>query len=250
MALALAWLAKQQNNTGGYWEYDGIAKSNRIAATGMCLLPFLAAGETHKSAKKYKATVAKGLDYLKEQIKQSGEFPRLRQGQYMYAHAIGTVALCEAAGMTKDESLKLVARRAVDYIIKAQAGNGSWGYEAGTEGDTSIVGWQVQARSRAHAWPVFRCPKKRLCRQRTSLKASRAIPGPLTATAAKVRHTRCPPWDFCPSDCVPMQLRARGENDRRFAERHHRPRELETAASARQECLYLLGLPWYYSLAE
>ena len=29
--------------------------------------------------------------------------------------------------------------------MKAQAGNGSWGYTAGTEGDTSIVGWQIQA---------------------------------------------------------------------------------------------------------
>ncbi len=140
VARALAWLAKQQNLSGGFWEYDGIAKPNRVAATGMCLLPFLAAGETHKSAKKYKTTVAKGLEYLKEQIKPSGEMH-----PNMYAHAIATVAICEAAGMTKDESLKQVARKAVDYIIKAQAGNGSWGYQAGMEGDTSIVGWQIQA---------------------------------------------------------------------------------------------------------
>jgi hypothetical protein len=140
VARALAWLAKQQNLSGGFWEYDGGAKLNRIAATGMCLLPFLAAGETHKSAKKYQKTVATGLDYLKGQIQLNGELH-----PNMYAHAIGTVALCEAAGMTKDESLKQFARRAVDYIIKAQAGNGSWGYQAGAEGDTSIVGWQIQA---------------------------------------------------------------------------------------------------------
>jgi hypothetical protein len=106
----------------------------------MCLLPFLAAGETHWSGKKYKDTVARGVNYLKQQIKPSGELH-----PNMYAHAIATIALCEAVGMTKDQSLKQVARKAVDYIIKGQAANGSWGYQAGTDGDTSIVGWQIQA---------------------------------------------------------------------------------------------------------
>ena len=35
--------------------------------------------------------------------------------------------------------------RAIEYIVKAQASNGSWGYSSGTAGDTSIVGWQIQA---------------------------------------------------------------------------------------------------------
>jgi len=139
VARALAWLAKQQNEAG-YWEYDGAAKRNHVAATGMCLLPYLAAGETHKSAKKYQATVAKGLEFLKEQIDSSGELHR-----NMYAQGIATTALCEAVCMTKDESLKQLARKAVDYIVKAQAENGSWGYMAGMTGDTSILGWQIQA---------------------------------------------------------------------------------------------------------
>ncbi len=140
VALALRWLALQQNLVGGFWEYDGVAKPNRVAATGICLLPFLAAGETHRSATMYKKTVAHGLDYLKDQVKPTGELH-----PNMYAHAIATMALCEAVGMTKDEVLKPIARQAVDYIVKAQADYGSWGYQAGTEGDTSIVGWQIQA---------------------------------------------------------------------------------------------------------
>ena len=68
-------------------------------------LPFLAAGETHKSAKKYKETVSRGLNYLKGQIKPSGELD-----QNMYAHAIATIALCEAAGMTGDDGLKKIAQ--------------------------------------------------------------------------------------------------------------------------------------------
>jgi len=140
VARALAWIARQQNLGTGFWEYDGNAKSHRVAATGMCILPFLAAGETHKSGKKYKETVGKGLKYLLSVMKPDGEL-----SSNMYAHGIATVALCEAAGMTRDSPLKEAARKAVDYIIRAQAGNGSWGYTKNTEGDTSIVGWQIQA---------------------------------------------------------------------------------------------------------
>jgi len=141
VARALMWLAKQQNISGGYWEYDGSAKSDRVAATGMCLLPFLAAGETHKTGKRYKGNVLSGVNYLKGQMKQTGQFGNAG----MYSQAIATIALCEAAGMTRDDSVKKVARQAVDYIIAAQAGDGSWGYSPGTAGDTSIVGWQIQA---------------------------------------------------------------------------------------------------------
>jgi hypothetical protein len=140
VALALAWLAKQQN-ASGYWEFDGTAKSDRVAATGMCLLPFLAAGETHITGAKYKAHIARGLAYLRSQQRPTGQFAE----SGMYAQAIATIALCELAGMTQDDRVKKSARLAIDFIVKAQAGNGSWGYTAGNEGDTSIVGWQIQA---------------------------------------------------------------------------------------------------------
>jgi hypothetical protein len=135
---ALAWLAKQQKSEG-YWEFDGSHKDDRVAATGMCILPFLAAGETHMTGKKYRTTVRKGLEYLKSQLK-NGQF-----STSMYSQAIATMAMCEAAGMTQDDSMKNAARRAVDFIVKAQGANGSWGYSASTQGDTSIVGWQIQA---------------------------------------------------------------------------------------------------------
>jgi hypothetical protein len=69
----------------------------------------------------------------------------------MYSHAIATVALCEAAGMTKDPAVKVKASMAINYIVGAQGRNGSWGYTGPTpsEGDTSIVGWQIQALASA-----------------------------------------------------------------------------------------------------
>jgi hypothetical protein len=64
----------------------------------------------------------------------------------MYAQAIATIPLCEAYGMTKDKGFLLApAQQAINFIQKAQGNNGSWGYQAGTTGDTSIVGWQIQA---------------------------------------------------------------------------------------------------------
>ena len=92
----------------------------------------------------YKDHVARGLNYLKSTIKPNGQFPGT-----MYSQGIATVALCEAAGMTNDESVKKVAKLAIDYIIQSQGANGSWGYVGGEEGDTLIVGWQIQALKRS-----------------------------------------------------------------------------------------------------
>jgi hypothetical protein len=138
---SLAWLAKRQDVDNGYWEFDGADKEDRVAATGMCLLPFLGAGETHLRGNKYTNTVRRGLDYLKAQIKANGQFGDAQ----MRSQAMATMALCEAVGMTRDSGLKAVASKAVDFIIEAQAANGSWGHTSGTAGDTTIVGWQIQA---------------------------------------------------------------------------------------------------------
>ncbi len=148
VALGLAWLAKQQKPDGS-WEYDQGVKEEKIAATGMALLPFLAAGCTHKTAAddmkgKYRKVVNDGLEYLKRNCAPSGPNAG-RMSQNMYAQAIGTIPLCEAYGMTKDPALKMFAQAAINFNQKAQGPNGSWGYSPNTNGDTSIVGWHIQA---------------------------------------------------------------------------------------------------------
>ncbi|MGL6073372.1 MAG: hypothetical protein ACRC8S_04315 [Fimbriiglobus sp.] len=144
VARGLAWLAKQQKGNGS-WAYDGSSKSDTAAATGMALLPFLAAGQTHKSNEKdnkYKKLVADGIAYLLTLQQPNGSF---KNATNMYTQGIATVAICELLGMTGDKSLVAPAQKAVNYIVSAQGSNGSWGYTAGTNGDTSIVGWQIQA---------------------------------------------------------------------------------------------------------
>jgi len=146
VARGLAWLARQQRPDGS-WVYDAGNKEEVVAATGMALLPFLAAGETHKKNGKYQKTVANGLAFLLKNVQVSGpNAGKFTGAGNMYAHAIGTVALCEAYGMTKDKGLLLAgAQAAINYIQRGQGANGSWGYQPNTNGDTSIVGWQIQA---------------------------------------------------------------------------------------------------------
>lgn len=154
VARGLAWVAKQQHKDGS-WTFQAEPRRGRgrdrgeyvTAASGMSLLPFLAAGYTHRSGPdgKYQSTVGAGLNYLLKDQQADGSFAS-NTGKCMYTHAIATVALCEAYGMSGDRSgLQDAAKKAIQYIIDAQDEDGSWGYLPKTAGDTSIVGWQIQA---------------------------------------------------------------------------------------------------------
>ena len=64
----------------------------------------------------------------------------------MYAHAIATLALCEAFAMSRDSKLKNPAQRAIDFIVSAQEKTGGgWRYKPGEAGDTTVTGWQIMA---------------------------------------------------------------------------------------------------------
>jgi hypothetical protein len=143
--LGLAWLTQTQHQDGG-WVFDGNRKADTAPATGLAVLAFLGAGQSHKDGR-YKQTVQAGLDWLVNNLdagndRTDGHF---KGAPDMYGQGIATLALCEAYGMTQDPALKGPAQRAIDYVQRAQGRNGSWGYQYGTQNDTSIVGWQIQA---------------------------------------------------------------------------------------------------------
>src|SRR5262249_4768082 len=142
----LAWLAKQQKQDGS-WRFDGTAKDDVIAATGMALLPFLAAGETHKKGGRYKDTVQRGLNFLVNNLNASTGRFNSKVGNYMYGHGLATMALCEAYGMTKDRNFLLKpCQAAINLIVAVQGPNDGWRYPAQpVAGDLSVSGWQIQA---------------------------------------------------------------------------------------------------------
>jgi hypothetical protein len=124
----------------------GKGQKNDTAGAAFGLLPFLAAGITHKPSGKpqddqYVKTVGRALTYLIRKQGKEGEFPG-----GMYAHGLATIAICEAYGLTADPMLKRPAQAALNYIILAQdTTGGGWRYQPRQGGDTSVVGWQVMA---------------------------------------------------------------------------------------------------------
>ena len=145
----LRWLASQQKDDGS-WDLHGGSNPSRVNApttsTALALLPFLRAGETPLKGVHGK-TVAKGLAYIQDRMKanEHGCQSPDKDGN-MYGHAIVTMALCEAFSRTKDQKLRPTAQGAVNFIIYAQnPKTGGWRYKPKDIGDTSVLGWQLQA---------------------------------------------------------------------------------------------------------
>lgn len=160
----LQWLVAHQEPKGG-WNFDhrdsacdgrcgnpGLMRQSTTGATGLALLPFLGAGQTHLEGD-YQPQVAQAIEYLVGQISvnKKHQTGSLIQGAGMYDHAIATIALCEAYAMTHDEKLREPAQWALNFIVRAQdPQGGGWRYAPGMPGDTSAVGWQLMALKSGH----------------------------------------------------------------------------------------------------
>lgn len=153
---ALVWLAKHQLPDGG-WTFDhrtagdcrgqcrhaGTMSGARIAATSLAMLPFLAAGETHKQGR-YKKHLDAGVKFLLRNMQPNGALTQ--GGGTMYSQALATVVLCELSALTRDRDLLKPSRTAMSYIVAAQdPRGGGWRYFPGMPGDTSVTGWQLMA---------------------------------------------------------------------------------------------------------
>ena len=158
---AVNWLARHQNPDGS-WGCVACLKQCKdpscakdvnkdqvqeypVAAAAFGLLPFLAAGQSHETKGPYKVVVLKGLTWLtRSQDQKTGQ---LGTGM-MYEHALGTMTLCEAYGLSRDPKLKPHAQAAVDFLQDAQNDKtGGWHYVSNppTAGDLSVTGWQIMA---------------------------------------------------------------------------------------------------------
>ncbi len=114
--------------------------------SGLALLAFLAAGHTHQDGL-HRDNVRRGLEYLLLSQAANGNLGgKASTYAFMYCHAMATLALSEAFGMSGDERLEGPVRRAVMFTITAQnPTTGGWRYNPGDEGDTSQLGWQLMA---------------------------------------------------------------------------------------------------------
>jgi len=136
---ACQWLADHQY-PGGNWDFShetprfkgkvrnagSISAPN--AATALALLPLLAAGNGPRAGE-FKRNVATGVTYLR------GHMIRYAFGATMFedvknvpSHALGTMALCEAAAMARDKQIRGAAQMAVNFISMTQNADGGWGF--------------------------------------------------------------------------------------------------------------------------
>ena len=165
---ALRWLKATQSPDGSWGTKPelGLKKGmDKAAGAGFAILTFLAHGETPAS-KEFGPTVQKALDYLinsvhvvkgkdgKEAKDPNGNVPYVRMSGATgseYGFLIGTYALCEAYGMTKNPNAREAAEKTLKRIISGQTATGGWNYnmariaKEGAPDDISFGGWAMQA---------------------------------------------------------------------------------------------------------
>jgi len=192
----LNWLARHQGEDG-HWGADclgvgpnsrcdqnapcqGTGEAYEIAHSGLALLALQAAGHYYFNGQKYSDHVKKGLDYLvqeqapdgsivgsqnpsPEQISAGAHFDKY----YMYEHAMGTFALCEACavaiaeGKKPDPRYQTAAAHAVYFIESVQHDDGGWRYTVNPrdQSDCSVSGWVMLALKTAREAEVRVSPE-------------------------------------------------------------------------------------------
>ncbi len=153
--LALEWL-KNHQSPDGHWDADGFdtqCKLNKCdgpgeavydpGLSGLALLCFLGAGETHQSGV-YKETVKEGLKYLKNIQDSEGCFGARTALHMQYNHTCAALAMAEAYGLTGSRLFKDSAQRGVQFVQQSQNPYLAWRYGVRDgDNDSSVTGWAV-----------------------------------------------------------------------------------------------------------
>lgn len=160
VAAALDWLAAAQS-ADGRWDADahGAGREMRThghdregagaradtGVSGLALLAFLGAGETHLAGQ-HREVVQHGLEFLLASQAASGSLAdNAEKFAAMYCHGMATLALSEAYALSGDERLLPGLKRALAYTIQSQHTGGGWRYQPYDAGDMSQFGWQLMA---------------------------------------------------------------------------------------------------------
>jgi Squalene-hopene cyclase C-terminal domain/Prenyltransferase and squalene oxidase repeat len=159
----IEWLVRHQRADGSWslnyheqcqgavCSFQPVMESD-TAATGLALLPLLGSGYIHTVKSRHQDSVRRGITWLVDHQQDDGNLFTGPPGMaWMYSHAIGTMVLCEAYGLSQDPRLKQPAQRAVRFIVDSQdPTTGGWRYSPGMAGDTSVFGWQMFALRSGH----------------------------------------------------------------------------------------------------
>lgn len=153
----LQWLANHQSADGS-WDSDGFEAQCKTSIcdgkghplydrglTGLALLAFLGAGYTHNFGK-YKENVRYGLRYLMSVQEPEGCFGSRTAHDFTYGHAICTLAMTEAYGLTQFALFKGPAQKGLEFISECRNPGAAWRYGVQPgDNDSSVTGWMVMA---------------------------------------------------------------------------------------------------------
>ncbi len=168
---ALLWL-KAAQDPQGFWDADrfgagretktlgedrnGSGRESDTGMTGLAMLAFLGAGNTHVEGD-FQDTMRGAAAYLLRTQMPSGDLSGPRQvgsdrSVYfarMYCHGMATLALAELYAMTGDPQLLPGLTKAAEYTLRAQnTRTGGWRYQAretNDPGDLSQFGWHAMS---------------------------------------------------------------------------------------------------------
>ncbi|MFH1265525.1 MAG: hypothetical protein ABIK89_07325 [Planctomycetota bacterium] len=162
----LEWLKRHQDPEG-FWDCDGFDMQctdsrcdgkgqalNDVGVTGLALLAFLGTGNTINSGP-YKSVVRNGVRFLCDvQDPEDGCLVPKEGTHWMYNHAIATLALTEAYGLSKWPILKKHAQHALDFVHMSKNPGRAWRYNNGEvdpveQNDVSVTGWMVMCLASA-----------------------------------------------------------------------------------------------------
>lgn len=141
----LAFLAASQHEDGSFG--SGSVYRRNVAVTSLAGMSFLSAGHTPGRGP-YGRHVDKAVRFIIAAAQPSGYIIVEDSASHgpMYGHGFATLFLAEAYGMTDDETLRDVLKRAVRLIVGTQNAEGGWRYQPdSTDADLSVTVAQVMA---------------------------------------------------------------------------------------------------------
>lgn len=140
---AQKWVASRQRSDGSWNTGHGRHNTGEIS---FAILALMVNGSVPGEGP-YGTEIGLGLQFLLNQQKESGIISGGEDSKApMYQHALATVTLAEAFGMTQNPRIRKALINAVNLIVEVQHSMGGWRYEPRIEeGDISASVMQVMA---------------------------------------------------------------------------------------------------------
>ncbi len=158
VARGLAWLASHQESNGS-WDADGFMNREKgkrsdgpgkpthdVGITALATLAILGDGTTMNKGK-HRETLLKAVHWLgSQQDPDTGLIGSNASHTFIYDHAIATLALIEAYGLSDAKRLMPSAQRAINYLEHHRNPYAVWRYQPrDNDNDTSVTTWCLLA---------------------------------------------------------------------------------------------------------